>query len=322
MKNIVKILVSSVLLLAMILSVASCGWLKPGEEEFYIDGPASVTMQVGEIVVLDLVKPDSLKGKVEWTVDDNSIAEVVKGTIVAKAEGITVVHATLDDYSDKIIVTVTTPKDNTGSNTGNNGGSTGGNTGNNGGSAGDNTGNNGGSTGGNTGNNGGSTGDNTGNSGGITGDNTGNSGGSTGGTDNVGAITASVVIADLISANSWNAETRKQSFSIDNVVSAQIDGGNFSGAAYSDQIRIYASDSPAGTLTISVASGYELVSIKVNTAEVDFLVANLCIDGSGSDISNVETSVSGSSVVIQAVKNGSDGKNARITSIEVVYRAV
>lgn len=311
MKNIVKILVSSVLLLAMILSVASCGWLKPGEEEFYIDGPASVTMQVGEIVVLDLVKPDSLKGKVEWTVDDNSIAEVVKGTIVAKAEGITVVHATLDDYSDKIIVTVTTPKDNTGSNTGNNGGSTG-----------DNTGNNGGSTGDNTGNNGGSTGDNTGNNGGSTGDNTGNNGGSTGGTDNVGAITASVVIADLISANGWNADTRKQSFSIDNVVSAQVDGGNFSGAAYSDQIRIYASDSPAGTLTISVASGYELVSIKVNTAEVDFTVANLCIDGSGSDISNVETSVSGSSVVIQAVKNGSDGKNARITSIEVVYRAV
>ena len=181
MKNIVKFLVSTILMLAMVLSVASCA---PGAEEFYIDGPASVTMQVGDIVVLDLVKPESLKGKVEWTVDDNSIAEVVKGTIVAKAEGITVVHATLDDYSDKIIVTVTTHKDNTGNNTGNtgnNGGSTGGNTGNNGGSTGDNTGNTGGNTGtgDNTGNNGGSTGDNTGNNGGSTGDNTGNTGGST-----------------------------------------------------------------------------------------------------------------------------------------------
>lgn len=221
MKNIVKILVSSVLLLAMILSVASCGWLKPGEEEFYIDGPASVTMQVGEIVVLDLVKPDSLKGKVEWTVDDNSIAEVVKGTIVAKAEGITVVHATLDEYSDKIIVTVTTPKDNTGSNTGNNGGSTGGNTGNNGGSTGDNTGNNGGSTGDNTG-----TGGNTGNSGGSTGDNTGNNGGSTG---NNGGSTVSGLIGSIdftSTAQRVSLSTAEQVWTNGSVTLTNTEGAN------------------------------------------------------------------------------------------------
>lgn len=169
MKNLTKIVISAILLVATVLSVASCSMFKPGEEEFYIDGPAAVNMQVGEMISLELVKPDSLKGKVEWTADDD-IVVVVDGVILAKAEGITVVHATLDEYSDKVIVTVGTPKPGTGNNnSGNN--NTGNNTGNN------NTGNN------NTGNNGGNTGNN--------GGNTGNNGGSTGnngGSTNVGVI--------------------------------------------------------------------------------------------------------------------------------------
>ena len=137
MKNTLRILISALLVLAMALSFASC---TPSAEEFYIDGSAYVNMQVGEVVALELVKPDSLKGKVEWTSDNEKIVIVANGTLVAQGEGTTMVHATLGDYSDKVIVTVGTPKPGTGNNSGNT------NTGNN------NTGTNGGSD-----NNGGST---------------------------------------------------------------------------------------------------------------------------------------------------------------------
>jgi len=115
-----KIVISVILLLTMSLSLASCGLFKPGAEEFYIDGSAYVSMQVGEVAVLELVKPDSLKGKVEWTSDDENVVIVANGTLVARGEGTTMVHATLDDYTDKVIVTVGTPKPGTGNNTGNN----------------------------------------------------------------------------------------------------------------------------------------------------------------------------------------------------------
>ena len=141
-----KIVISVILLLAMALSLASCSMFKPGEEEFYIDGASYVNLQVGEIAVLELVKPDSLKGKVEWTSDDETIVIVANGTLVAQGEGTTMVHATLDDYTDKVIVTVGTPKPDTGSNPGNNTGNNTGNT-----SGGNTTGNTGNNTGNNTG---------------------------------------------------------------------------------------------------------------------------------------------------------------------------
>ena len=43
-----KIIISAILLMAMVLSLASCDMFKPGAEEFYIDGPAYVNLQVGE----------------------------------------------------------------------------------------------------------------------------------------------------------------------------------------------------------------------------------------------------------------------------------
>jgi hypothetical protein len=85
-------------------------------------------------------------------------------------------------------------------------------------------------------------------------------------------------------------------------------------------MRIYAIDSPAGTLTISVAEGYELASVTVSTLEGTY--AFLYVDGTTTDITNVETPVSGSSVLLKSVKNGSNGKQVRVTAIEVVYKAV
>ncbi|MBO7196116.1 MAG: hypothetical protein J6V80_02160 [Clostridia bacterium] len=133
-----------------------------------------------------------------------------------------------------------------------------------------------------------------------------------------GTITASKTMAELITELGWTSSTTKQSFNLDDNVSVKIDGGSNTGKAYNgDHIRIYATDTPAGTITISVAAGYELVSIKVTTQTGTY--AFLCVDGSDADISNETVSVSGSSVVLNSVKNGGDGKQVRVMAIEVVY---
>lgn len=143
-----------------------------------------------------------------------------------------------------------------------------------------------------------------------------------GATEVSGTVTASKTIASLITELGWTSSTTKQSFTLDDNVSVKINGGNNTGKAYNgDHIRIYASDSPAGTITISVPDGYELVSIKITTVTGTY--AFLQIDGVDSnDISNTVTSVSGSSVVINSVKNGNDGKQSRVLAIEVVYKSV
>ena len=144
--------------------------------------------------------------------------------------------------------------------------------------------------------------------------------GACGAVEVTGTTTASKNVADLITELGWTSSTTKQSFTLDDNVTVKVDGGNNSGKAYNgDHIRIYATDSPAGTLTISVAEGYELVSVKVTTATGTY--AFLCVDGSDADISNETVAVSGSSVVLNSVKNGSDGKQVRVMAIEVVYKS-
>ena len=133
--------------------------------------------------------------------------------------------------------------------------------------------------------------------------------------------TASKTIAELITSEGWTSTTTKQQFNLDENVTVKVNGGNNSGKAYEGtHIRIYATDSPAGTLTITVAEGYELVSVKVTTQTGTY--AFLCVDGTNVDISNVQTSVSGSSVVLNSVKNGSDGKQVRVLAIEVEYAPI
>jgi len=128
-------------------------------------------------------------------------------------------------------------------------------------------------------------------------------------------------LKELIDSEGWTSNTTKQSFALDDVVSVKINGGSNTGKAYNgDHIRIYATDSPAGTITISLAEGYELVSIKITTVTGTY--AFLYVDGTTTDICNKATAVSGSSVKLNSVKNGSDGKQVRVTAIEVVYKTV
>ena len=133
-------------------------------------------------------------------------------------------------------------------------------------------------------------------------------------------ITASKTIAELITQYGWTSSTTKQSFKLDDNVTVKINGGTNTGKAYdSNHIRIYATDSPAGTMTISLAEGYELVSIKITTQTGTY--AFLYVDGTTTDICNKTVEVSGNSVLLNSVKNGSDGKQVRVTAIEVVYQA-
>ncbi len=133
-------------------------------------------------------------------------------------------------------------------------------------------------------------------------------------------ITASKTIAELITEYGWTSSTTKQTFNLDENVTVKINGGSNTGKAYDgDHIRIYATDTPAGTMTISVPEGYELVSVKVSTQTGTY--AYLYVDGTTTDISNEEVAVSGNSVLLNSVKNGSNGKQVRVTAIEVVYKA-
>ena len=136
----------------------------------------------------------------------------------------------------------------------------------------------------------------------------------------VETITASKTIAACITEYGWTNTTTKQEFNLDENVTVKINGGSNTGKAYNgDHIRVYATDSPAGTITITVPEGYELVSVKVTAQTGTY--AFLCVDGAGDDICNETVSISGNSVVLKSVKNGSDGKQVRVTAIEVVYQA-
>lgn len=131
-------------------------------------------------------------------------------------------------------------------------------------------------------------------------------------------VTVTKTIAELATQYSWNSNTAKQGGKLDEIVTLSSDGGNNSGKVYTDHMRIYATDTPAGSITISVAEGYELVSIKITCLTGTY--AELQLDGV--DISNKETAVTGQSVTLTSLKVGTDGKQVRISAIEVVYHKI
>lgn len=143
------------------------------------------------------------------------------------------------------------------------------------------------------------------------------------------SVTVKKTMTELATAEGWDNTTTGQEFALDGVVTCKFAGGEQgqygpnTGKFYTDHVRVYATDTPAGTLTISVANGYELVSIKIECVTggtyADFKLSN---DLEGASVCNVETAVSGSSVSLTAVKVGKDGKQVRILSIEVVYAPV
>ncbi len=142
-----------------------------------------------------------------------------------------------------------------------------------------------------------------------------------------GAVTVNTAIADLATKFNWtacvgqtiNTSIKEQTIALDDVASFVINGGSFSGNYFKDGVRMYATDTPAGSITLSVKEGYTLVSVKISTVEGTY--AFLQKSNDSTDYSNTAVAVYDSSITLTAVKNGSSGKQVRITDIQVVYAA-
>ena len=132
-------------------------------------------------------------------------------------------------------------------------------------------------------------------------------------------------MADVATANSWVNATLYDSFALDANVTVSATGtpvgsyGLNTGKYYENgnNWRIYQNENPQ--VTVSVAEGYELVSVKVT-----YSVSNtgvLTLDGVNIESDQV-VEASGSSIVFSVGNTGTKTNGqARITNIEVVYVA-
>ncbi|MBO7196117.1 MAG: hypothetical protein J6V80_02165 [Clostridia bacterium] len=127
MKTFNKILAALLLTLIMLFNVVSCSLIPGGEGQgqsdntFYINSVSSITLKVGEVRSLNIVRGADLDGNVVWTSSDGCVS-VNDGKVAALATGQAVVTATLDGKNDTVTVTVV--EAGAQPNTGNNGNNT------------------------------------------------------------------------------------------------------------------------------------------------------------------------------------------------------
>ncbi|MBR2956438.1 MAG: hypothetical protein IKC54_04530, partial [Clostridia bacterium] len=146
-------------------------------------------------------------------------------------------------------------------------------------------------------------------------------GGEEGGETPEGAISASKTIAEIATANSWADAQKYSSFALDSVITVSSSGTDANTGKYytsGNDWRLYQTGSP--TLTISATEGYEIVSVKVTYSQKN----TGCLTLTGSNVaSGTLVDVNAQSVTF-SVGNTGDATNgqARVTSIEVVYRPV
>ena len=134
------------------------------------------------------------------------------------------------------------------------------------------------------------------------------------------AVTVTFVVANVAKAQGWGstANNLKNAYAIDEVVSISVAGGSNSGKFYTDHLRIYATDTPAGSITLTAAEGYKIESVSFGlvTGTYAFLQYN------GATITNGQTvDINAASAVFNTVKNGSDGKQVRLLSVTITYVA-
>lgn len=135
-----------------------------------------------------------------------------------------------------------------------------------------------------------------------------------------GSTLASVEILTYASENNLKTDgsVKYSEIIIDENVKLTIGGGSNSGKIFSDGLRLYATDTPAGSITITAAEGKTIKSVKITT--VTGIYAFLQVTGNtAEDLSNTEVEVNASSITFNTVKNGDKGKQSIITKIEVVY---
>ena len=139
--------------------------------------------------------------------------------------------------------------------------------------------------------------------------------------DEAETVTINTKIGDYAAAHSWENSTQYSKIEIDANVTATAVGGGNTGKYYTsgNNWRIYQNENP--TISIAVADGYKLVSVKISYTVDKTGVLTL----NGSNIASAEVvEVNASSIVFgvgntnSAVSNG----QVRITQIDVVYVAV
>ena len=133
MKNIGRIIASILLIFVLLFNTVSCdillgagggdsvgdnignnnnagnnGGQQDNEEEFYINGPATIDMKVGEVVLLYLVT--ELEGDVIWT-SSSSCASVANGIVTALDEGQAVIKAAIGSVCDYVTVNISAAED-------------------------------------------------------------------------------------------------------------------------------------------------------------------------------------------------------------------
>ena len=134
------------------------------------------------------------------------------------------------------------------------------------------------------------------------------------------AVTVTFTAKDAAAANGWGSagNNLKNPYAIDENVSISVAGGSNSGKFYTDHLRIYATDTPAGSITLTAKEGYKItsVSFEVVTGTYAFIQYN------GVTVENGQVvEVGAASATFNTVKNGSDGKQVRLLSVTVTYEA-
>ncbi len=154
-----------------------------------------------------------------------------------------------------------------------------------------------------------------GNPGGSTGGGTGSDTPSTGAETTVKFVFLTYAQAQGMTIGSTSA-TQCKTWPIDSNITMTVAGGQHSGKIYTDGVRIYATDSPAGSITFTAPAGMTIKSIKFSIATGTY--ADLQYNGSAVTNGQV-VSINASSATFNSVKVGSEGKQVRIANVEVVY---
>lgn len=131
-------------------------------------------------------------------------------------------------------------------------------------------------------------------------------------------VTVSVSIAEYANTNSWSNGVQYKSIALDAIATASvIDGGSNSGKYYTsgNEWRYYQTESPS--IQISLASGYELVSI---TLTYNISNTGALFNGQTQLSSGVAISASGSSALYTVGNSGSaTNGQVKFTNISVTY---
>ena len=124
------------------------------------------------------------------------------------------------------------------------------------------------------------------------------------------AVTVTFVVADVASAQGWDSSSNclKEAYAIDENISISVAGGSNSGKFYTDHLRIYATDTPAGSITLTAAEGYKIQSVSFGLVTGTYAFLQL----DGVTVNNGETvEINAASAVFNTVKNGTNGKQVK-----------